>query len=97
LGVKQAFSSHRRVLGTLVRLARSPILSIALSQPCSASFIAKPASGRPTSGIAGADYGETIEIDPAYLDVTVKRWQDFTGETVTLGARFDEMILKAVA
>ena len=49
------------------------------------------------SGIAGADYGETIEIDPAYLDVTVKRWQDFTGETVTLGARFDEMILKAVA
>jgi hypothetical protein len=43
--------------------------------------------------ITGLDH----RIDPAYLDVTVKRWQDFTGETVTLEARFDEMILEAVA
>jgi hypothetical protein len=25
-----------------------------------------------------------IEIDPAYVDVAVKRWQDFTGRTATL-------------
>ncbi len=39
-----------------------------------------------------------IEIDPAYVDVTVKRWQDFTGETGKLqasGQSFDEIISNA--
>ena len=25
-----------------------------------------------------------MELDPAYVDVAVTRWQDFTGETATL-------------
>ena len=29
---------------------------------------------------------QAIEIDPAYVDVAVKRWQDFTGETGKLQA-----------
>ena len=29
------------------------------------------------------DDGVTIEIDPAYVDVTVLRWQDFTGAQAT--------------
>jgi DNA modification methylase len=36
-----------------------------------------------------------IEIDPAYVDVAVKRWQDFTGETAKLqtsGPSFDEIV-----
>jgi DNA modification methylase len=41
-----------------------------------------------------------IEIDPAYVDVAVKRWQDFAGETATLessGQSFNEMVSKARA
>jgi hypothetical protein len=35
-----------------------------------------------------------IEISPAYIDVAVKRWQDFTGERATLdgdGRTFDDI------
>jgi DNA modification methylase len=33
-----------------------------------------------------------IEIDPAYVDVTITRWQNFTGERATLDGRaFDEI------
>ena len=34
-----------------------------------------------------------IELNPAYVDVAVKRWQTFTGKTATLestGKSFDE-------
>ncbi|MGH6832315.1 MAG: DNA methyltransferase, partial [Methyloceanibacter sp.] len=36
-----------------------------------------------------------IEIDPAYVDVAVKRWQEFTGETAKLqtsGQSFGELV-----
>ena len=39
-----------------------------------------------------------IEIDPAYVDVAVKRWQEFTGETgklETSGKSFDEIASRA--
>jgi DNA modification methylase len=35
-----------------------------------------------------------IELNPAYVDVAITRWQDFTGQTATLestGQTFDEM------
>ena len=35
-----------------------------------------------------------IELNPAYIDVAVKRWQDFTGKAATLegdGRTFDEI------
>ena len=28
-------------------------------------------------------YEGVLEIDPAYVDVTVKRWEDFTGRKAT--------------
>jgi DNA modification methylase len=39
--------------------------------------------------------GRGIELSPAYVDVAVKRWQDFTGHKATLestGKTFDEMM-----
>jgi DNA modification methylase len=35
-----------------------------------------------------------IELNPAYVDVAIKRWQDFTGQQATLeadGRAFDVM------
>src|SRR4051794_6821798 len=46
-----------------------------------------PFSGSGTTIIAAEMTGRScfaIEIDPAYVDVTVLRWQAFTGETATL-------------
>ena len=37
----------------------------------------------------------TMELDPKYCDVIVKRWQDFTGKTAVLestGAPFPQAI-----
>jgi len=54
-----------------------------------------------TDGAKGIIAGEmtgrcvhAIEINPAYVDVAIKRWQDFTGEQATLestGKTFDEI------
>ena len=41
-----------------------------------------PFVGSGTTLIAGEQEGRSvyaIEIDPAYVDVTVRRWEDFTG------------------
>lgn len=41
-----------------------------------------------------------IELSPAYVDVAVKRWQDFTGEQATLeadGRTFDQVAGKRKA
>lgn len=46
-----------------------------------------PFSGSGTTIIAGEMTGRAvhaIEISPAYVDVAVKRWQDFTGKSATL-------------
>jgi DNA modification methylase len=35
-----------------------------------------------------------IEIDPAYVDVAIMRWQNFTGEKAKLGGKTFEQIAK---
>ena len=47
----------------------------------------EPFSGSGTTIIAGEMTGRAvhaIELNPAYVDVAVKRWQEFTGETAVL-------------
>lgn len=57
----------------------------------------EPFSGSGTTIIAGEMTGRHIyacELNPAYVDVAVKRWQDFTGKEATLeatGQKFNEV------
>jgi DNA modification methylase len=57
----------------------------------------EPFSGSGTTIIAGEMTGRhvyAIELNPAYVDVAVKRWQDFTGQDATLegdGRTFNEI------
>lgn len=57
----------------------------------------EPFSGSGTTIIAGETTGRTVmavEINPAFVDVAVKRWQEFTGKQATLeadGRSFDEV------
>jgi DNA modification methylase len=57
----------------------------------------EPFSGSGTTIIAGEMTGRcvyAIELSPAYVDVAVKRWQDFTGQKAVLecdGRAFDEI------
>jgi DNA modification methylase len=57
----------------------------------------EPFSGSGTTIIAAEMTGRhcyAIELNPAYVDVAVKRWQDFVGKTATLegdGRTFDEL------
>jgi DNA modification methylase len=57
----------------------------------------EPFSGSGTTIIAAAMTGRAchaIELSPAYVDVGVKRWQDFTGEAAVLdgdGRTFDQI------
>lgn len=59
--------------------------------------IYEPFSGSGTTIIAGEITGRSvhaIELNPAYIDVAVKRWQDYTGQEATLegdGRTFNEM------
>ena len=59
--------------------------------------IYEPFSGSGTTIIAGEMTGRSIhaiELNPAYVDVAVTRWQDFTGQTATLegdGRTFAEL------
>jgi DNA modification methylase len=49
----------------------------------------EPFSGSGTTIIAGEMTGRAvhaIELNPAYVDVAVKRWQEFTGEAAVLEA-----------
>jgi len=68
--------------------------------------IYEPFAGSGTTIIAAEMTGRSchaIEIDPTYVDVCIKRWQDFTGKAATLegdGRTFDEVSaerLKAAA
>jgi DNA modification methylase len=50
----------------------------------------EPFSGSGTTIIAAEQTGRTcyaIELNPAYVDVAVKRWENFTGQTAVLEAR----------
>jgi DNA modification methylase len=57
----------------------------------------EPFSGSGTTIIAGEMTGRCVyamELSPEYVDVAVKRWQDFTGQKATLestGRIFDDM------
>jgi DNA modification methylase len=57
----------------------------------------EPFSGSGTTIIAAEMTGRSchaIELDPAYVDVALKRWQDFTGNAATLdgdGRTFEEI------
>jgi len=61
----------------------------------------EPFSGSGTTIIAGEMTGRHVyamELSPAYVDVAVKRWQEFTGQQATLektGKPFGETISKA--
>ena len=63
----------------------------------------EPFSGSGTTIIAAEMTGRSchaIEISPAYVDVAVLRWQNFTGQSATLeatGRTFDEMAAERVA
>ncbi|MES2531940.1 MAG: site-specific DNA-methyltransferase [Pseudomonadota bacterium] len=64
--------------------------------------IYEPFSGSGTTLIAcemTGRIGYAIELDPAYIDVAVKRWQAFTGKLATLdgdGRTFDEIAAERV-
>ena len=55
--------------------------------------IYEPFSGSGTTIIAGEMTGRAIyamELNPAYVDVAVKRWEDFTGKTALLDLQGSE-------
>ena len=76
-----------------VECMRRPIMNN--SSPGQAVY--EPFSGSGTTIIAGEMTGRhvhAIELNPAYVDVAVKRWQDFTGQKATLegdGRTFNEL------
>lgn len=76
-----------------VECMRRPIMNN--SSPGQAVY--EPFSGSGTTIIAGEMTGRhvyAIELNPAYVDVAVKRWQDFTGQKATLdgdGRTFEEI------
>jgi DNA modification methylase len=55
----------------------------------------EPFSGSGTTIIAAEMTGRAchaIELNPAYIDVAIQRWQSFTGQQATLnGKTFDEI------
>jgi DNA modification methylase len=63
----------------------------------------EPFSGSGTTIIAAEQTGRccyAIELNPAYVDVAVKRWQDFTGQEATLeatGETFNALASKRIA
>jgi hypothetical protein len=67
----------------------------AFSDACDLAF--EPFSGSGTTIIAAEMTGRAchaIELSPAYVDVAVKRWQDFAGKQAVLdgdGRTFDEV------
>ena len=63
---------------------RRPILNN--SSPGQAVY--EPFSGSGTTIIAAETTGRAclaMELDPSYVDVTVRRWETFTGRQATLG------------
>ena len=63
-------------------------------------LIYEPFCGSGTTLIAAETVGRrcfALELDPAYCDVIVKRWQEFTGQAAVLdgGPTFDELAAHA--
>ena len=61
----------------------------------------EPFSGSGTTIIAAEMTGRAchaIELNPAYIDVAIQRWQSFTGQQATLnGKTFDEVKAERLA
>lgn len=82
-----------------VECMRRPILNN--SSPGQAIY--EPFAGSGTTLIAaqtGGRVAHAMELDPAYVDVCVQRWQDFTGEAATLegdGCSFAEVAAARLA
>jgi len=82
-----------------VECMRRPILNN--SSPGQAVY--EPFSGSGTTIIACEQTGRVchaIELSPAYADLALKRWQDYTGKKATLeatGELFDELATKEAA
>ena len=78
---------------------RRPILNN--SNPGQAVY--EPFMGSGTTLIAAETTGRVcfgVELNPAYVDVAVTRWQDFTGERAVLestGQAFDEIKAERLA
>lgn len=66
-------------------------------------LVYEPFSGSGTTIIAGEMTGRVvlaIELDPLYVDVAVRRWQDFTGlvaQLASTGEEFDAVALRRAA
>jgi len=61
-------------------------------------FVYEPFAGSGTTIIAAEMTGRkalAIEIDPAYVQVCIERWQTFTGEKATLNGKTFEQVAKA--
>lgn len=71
------------------------------SQPGDAVY--EPFSGSGTTIIAAEMTGRrclAVELNPAYVDVAVRRWQAFTGKSAVLdgdGRSFDEIVAERMA
>lgn len=71
------------------------------SQPGDAVY--EPFSGSGTTIIAGEMTGRrvyAVELNPLYVDVAVRRWQEFTNEKAVLdadGRSFDEVAMERAA
>lgn len=67
------------------------------ADPTSQAPVLDPFAGSGTTAIVAEMTGRTaylIEMDPVYVDVIVRRWQDFTGKVARLdgaGSTFDEV------
>jgi len=76
-----------------VECMRRPILN----NSCAGESVYDPFLGSGTTLIAAQTSGRTcvaLEIDPAYVDVAVRRWQSFTGKQavrVSDGRAFDAL------
>jgi DNA modification methylase len=60
-----------------------------LADACGAETVLDPFMGSGTTLLGCESVGRTchgIEISPAYVDCTVRRWQNATGRTATLEA-----------
>jgi DNA modification methylase len=81
-----------------VECMRRPVLN----NTSPGEFDYDPFLGSGTTLIAAKTTGRVclgVELDPAYVDVAVRRWQDFTGQRATLdaGETFGEVSLKRLS
>ena len=91
------WNKHMRAQGNVITLKREPNLEHPTMKPVSlidtilettpfAKTVYDPFAGSGTTIIAAERQGRdcyAMEIDPGYVDASVKRWEDYTGEKAT--------------